>query len=343
MSPLWELTKSRLRETYREPAVLFWVFGFPVLIAIGLGIAFRNRPPQQPRIAVLRAHSAPWLLEAIQDHPNLQVEVLEEPQALEALRTTRLDVLAFTDAKGRIVYRYDHSRPESRQARLQLDDTLQRKLGRRDAREVREETFEELGGRYIDFLIPGLLGLNLMSSSLWGIGYATVLARKRRLLKRMAASAMRRSHYMLSSVASRVVFLAAEVCFLLLAGYFIFDVPVRGSLIAVMGVSLLGAASFGAVGLMIAARIESVEVASGLINLVMMPMWLLSGAFFSYERFPEVTHLFIRGLPLTALNDALRTLMLRGGSIFDLTIEMTVLGVWGLASGVIALKAFRWK
>lgn len=342
-SPLWELTLARLRELFREPGIIFWVFGFPVLMAVGLGIAFRESPPATPQIAVVTGTA--WLSRAL-DGDEVESQLLSDAEAREALRSGRVDLLVaaqVNDGQRAVVFRYDPKNPDSRLARLVVNDALQRSLGRADAVNSEDQAVTEVGARYIDFLLPGLIGLNLMGSSMWGIAYSLVLNRKRRQLKRMAATPMRRSHYLLAYLLSRLLMLGLEVGALLGCGYLIFGVQTQGSLLAVGFLCALGAASFAGLGLVIAARIESTEVASGWMNFVMLPMWLLSGSFFAYTRFPDMVQPLIKLLPLTAVNDALRGVMNHGDSLFAFMPEVTLLAFWGCVSFLVALKRFRWQ
>jgi ABC-type multidrug transport system permease subunit len=224
-----------------------------------------------------------------------------------------------------------------------VDNALQTLFGRVDPIEVQDETVTDVGGRYIDFLIPGLIGLNIMSSCMWGIGYTVVDARRRKLLKRFAASPMRRSHFLLSFMLSRLVFLVAEVAALVCFAYFIFDVQVTGSYAGVALFSVLGAFAFSGLSLVIAARPDNTEVASGWMNFFMLPMWLLSGSFFDYGRFPDFLRPIIRMLPLTAMNDGLRAVINDGAPVLGSWMELSVLVAWGAICFAIALIAFRWK
>lgn len=273
--PLVELTLARLREFSRERGAIFWTFGFPVLLAVGLGIAFRDRPPEASRVAIedgsVSARGAAEILGPIE---GVDVLLLPSDDAREALRSGQVDLVLMADEAGDgWTFRFDPQRPQSRHARLRVNDGLQRGMGRADVAEVRDELVAEKGARYIDFLIPGLIGLNVMSSSLWGIGYAVVLARRRRLLKRLAATPMRHSHYLLSFMLSRLVFLVAEVAVLVAFGWLAFGVVVHGSILGVGVISVLGALSFMGLALLIAARPESTEVASGWMNAAMLPLW----------------------------------------------------------------------
>ena len=345
-SPVLELTKARCRELLREPGALFWTFGFPVLLTIALGLAFRNQEPSAPRVAVAEG-AADWLAGALADAQGIELIPLPGDALAGALRRGEVDLVAAPEEAGadgrRVIYRYDPTRAEARTARLAADDALQRALGRVDAVTVREEAVVEPGSRYVDFLFPGVLGMNLMMSSLWGIGYTIVQARRWRLLKLLSATPMRRSHFLLSHVLSRLFFLVLEVAFLLSFGALAFGVALRGSVFALAAIAVLGAGSFAAMALVIAARLQSVEAANGWLNFIAMPMWLLSGTFFSYARFPEALHPLIRALPLTALNDALRAVVGGGASLVSTWPQLAVMAAWGLAGFALALWRFRWQ
>jgi len=348
-NPLLELTLARVREFVREPEALFWVFVFPVLLAFALGIAFRNQAPEKIRIAVeASTPEAGRVKDWLARSPDLQVQKLSPDEAEQALRTGKVD-LVVRSVPGPAVsgstfsFRFDPTRPQSRIARFTAADALERGLGRADLTIIREENVTAAGDRYIDFLIPGLIGLNLMGSGMWGIGFAVVQARTRKLLKRFAATPMRRSHYLLSFMLSRLVGLAPEVAALVAFAWAVFGVQVRGGLIALLIVSLLGSFAFAGMGLLLAARTQTIEAVSGWMNLVQIPMWLLSGTFFSYSRFPQFLHPFIRALPLTALNDALRAVMNNGLPLHASWLEISVLLVWASLSFAFALRLFRWQ
>lgn len=286
-----------------------------------------------------------WAQQALLASDEINAQVLPLEQALRALRTAAVDVVVVSgdDDSGALSYRYDPARDGAKLARLQLDALLQAAQGRVDPVITVDETHSESGGRYIDFLLPGLIGLNLMGSSMWGMGYAVVWDRKRQLLKRYAATPMRRTHYLLSFMLSRLLFMIAEVAALLAFGWLVFDVQIHGSLLGVGVAALLGSLCFAGLSLLIAARVQSVEAANGWMNFVQLPMWLLSGAFFAYQRFPEWLHPAIQALPLTALNDALRALINDGAPLASTWYNLLILLAWSLASYFVALKIFRWQ
>lgn len=339
--PLVQLTLARMREFYREPEAIFWVFGFPIVLAFALGIAFRNRGPGDLNVGVAQGRGDSAAAALLSSAPGIQARVLDPTRAHNALRTGRIALLVVPGDS--IVYRYDSTRTESRLARLEVDAVLQRARGRQDPVAVRDDRVTEPGSRYIDFLIPGLLGMNLMGSGLWGVGFSVVQARSKRLLKRLIATPMRKSDYLLAYVFSRLAFLVVEIAALVGFGWLMFGVGVRGSFVALASVTVLGALAFAGLGLLIASRARTVEGVSGLMNLVMLPMWILSGTFFSYARFPEAMQPAVRALPLTALNDALRGVMIDGASLAAERGALAVIAAWGLVSFAVALRIFRWR
>ena len=341
--PLVQLTRVRYREFFREPEAVFWVFIFPVLLAAGLGIAFRNRAPERIAVAVVAADtSAERLAAALRSAKEIDVTLVSDTVAAEALRTGEVSLVVAL-AGNKMEYRYDDSRPESRTARRVVDDALQRATGRRDPIAVGDRLVREPGSRYIDFLVPGLLGMNLMGSGIWGLGFAIVDARKKKLLKRLIATPMSRSQFLASFVLSRLTLLVIEVGLLLGFGVLAFGVPLRGSLPVLIAICLLSSLSFASLGLLISSRVQTIEGASGLMNLVMLPMWIFSGVFFSASRFPDTIQPFIQVLPLTAVVDALRANILRGAGWQVLAPEVMIIAAWLVVSFVLAVRLFRWR
>ena len=345
LHPLVELTSMRVREFLREREAVFWVFIFPVLMTFALGIAFRSTGPDKTLVAIEAGTIDPRVTEianVLSRSPEITATVLNPDAAAQALRSGKVSIVV-KPGNDSFEYRFDPTRPESRAARLLVDDVLQRGSGRADIVTVGEEQITEPGARYIDFLVPGLIGMNLMGSGLWGLGFTIVIARSRKILKRFAATPMRRSHYLLSFMLSRLVFLVLEVAAVIVFAWLVFDFTVRGSWLSLTLITVLGGFTFSGIGLLVAARPTTIEGVSGLMNLIMLPMWLLSGTFFSSERFPEMLQPFIKALPLTALNDLLRAVMNEGATLSSNGLPIAVLLAWFLISFVVALKVFRWQ
>jgi ABC-2 type transport system permease protein len=339
--PLTELTVARIRELIREPEAVFWVFIFPILLTAVLGLAFRSRPPDALPVAVVAGPQADARMAALASMQEIDARVLIDAEARQALARGRVVLVVSADAVP--AYAYDPTQPESRAARLAVDAALQRAAGRTDAFTPGTAEMTEPGARYVDFLVPGLLGMNLMGTGMWGIGFSLVVARNGNLLKRFVAAPARRSHLLGAQLASRLLFLVPEAGALLLFSYFALDVPIRGSIVLLSVVSLIGALAFSGLGLLTAARPRTIEGVSGLMNLVMVPMWIFSGIFFSTERFPAAMQPFVQALPLTALNDALRAVMLDGAGVAGVLADVAILAVWGFISFAMALKIFRWQ
>ncbi|HUG55019.1 MAG TPA: ABC transporter permease [Vicinamibacteria bacterium] len=337
------LCRARLRETYRESEVVFWSFVFPVLLSVGLGIAFRNQPAETLPVAVAAGPGAEDVRAVLDGATLLEAEVLSEEEAVRALRLGRIALLVVPRAGGGVEFRLDPSRSESAIARARADDALQRAAGRRDPVTTAVTEVSEPGGRYIDFLIPGIVGMNIMSGGMWGVGFNLVDMRIKRLLKRLAAAPMRRADFLAAHVVMRLVFMSVEVAFVLGFGHLAFGVPVRGSLLAVLAVGTLGALCFGGLGLLVGSRARRIETVTGLMNVVMMPMFVLSGVFFSADRFPDALQPLIRALPLTALIDALRAVVLEGAALPSQAMPLAVLAAWTAISFAAGLKLFRWS
>ncbi len=340
--PLFQLTAVRYLEFVREPEAMFWTFVFPVLLTAGLGIAFRSRPPETVKLGVLQGPAVEAAARPLEADPRVVVRRLDDSAAAQELRTGKIALLVVPGAGGGVTYRFDDTRPEARGARQIANDILQRAAGRADPIAVREDLVRERGSRYIDFLVPGLLAMNLMGTGIWGIGFAIVDHRRKKLLKRLVATPMSRAEYLASFVLSRFGWLVLEVAILVGFGVLVFKVPLRGSLLMLSGVSLLSALAFGGLGLLIAARPRTIEGASGLMNLAMMPMWVFSGVFFNSNNFPAAMQPFIHALPLTAAVDALRATMLEGASFGQLAPELGILAAWMVGCFAIALRIFRW-
>jgi ABC-2 type transport system permease protein len=337
-SSLFQLTATRFRLFLREPEALFWVFAFPILLAVGLGIAFRNRPADVLPVAA----TTPQLTQALAADKGLKATTMDEVAGTKALATGVINLLAIQTAQG-VEYKYDDTNPDARNARLLVDRAIQTAAGRHDAVAATNELIHETGARYIDFVIPGLLGMNLMGSAIWGLVFSIVEARQKRLLKRMVASPMPRWQYLASFLLSRLLMLVIEVVVFLGFARIAFGVPFRGSLVELAILCVLTSLAFSALGLLISSRAKTIEAASGLMNLAMLPMWILSGVFFSATRFPAMIQPLVRALPLTAAIDALRGNMLQGLSMVQMMTPVSILLAWLVVPFFVALRIFRWR
>lgn len=347
--PLAQLILARFREFYRQPEALFWVYGFPLLMVAALGLAFRNKPAEHILVDVQQGIGDNSSLQSIRDalgkDETFQVQTGDAARCRLRLRTgkTALVIVPPESKGGTYSYVFDPTREESRLAQSKVDDVLQRAAGRADPLRIQTETMQEPGSRYIDFLVPGLLGMNLMGGGLWGVGFATVDLRIRKVLKRFLATPMRKSDFLLGILLSRLMFLIPEVVVLLVFARLVFGVAISGNLLSLMALILLGSFAFSGIGLLVASRAQTLETVSGLMNLVMLPMWILSGIFFSAERFPQAMQPIIKALPLTPLIDALRGIMLEATPLTALGSQIAILAAWAIGGFLLALRWFRWS
>src|SRR5271169_913597 len=323
LSSLFQLTVTRLKLTLREPEAIFWIFVFPILLAIGLGIAFRNRPADVLPVGA----TTEQLTQALAEDKGLRATEMDESTGVHALAVGTIVLLA--EQRGdEVVYRYDNTNPDARTARMISDRAIEVAAGQKDVLMATNELVHEKGSRYIDFVVPGLLGMNLMGSAMWGLGFSIVDSRQKKLLKRLVASPMPRWQYLMSFLLSRLLLLVIEVGVFLGFARLVFGVPFRGPIWQLVLVCVLASLSFSALGLLIASRAKTMEAASGLMNLIMLPMWILSGVFFSASRFPAVIQPVVRALPVTAAIDAMRGNMLQGIGLNHLMVPVGILMAW---------------
>jgi ABC-2 type transport system permease protein len=336
--PLGQLVLWRYYEFIREPEAIIWNFIFPIALAAGLGVAFREQAPTPLPVAA----TTPALVAALAREKGLTVELATVDQADARLRTGKVELVVAPSA-DQVTYRYDETNPEARTARVLADAAIQRAAGRRDPVVVREDVRRETGSRYIDFLVPGMAGLGLMNGAIWGLAFGITDARRRKLMKRIIATPMPQHYYLLSYLLWRLVLLPFEAGVPIGFGVLVFGVPLRGSLFTLLILCLLGSLAFSALGLLIACRARTIEAASGLTNLATTPMWIASGVFFSATRFPTFVQPLVKALPLTALNDALRANMLEGAGLAAVGPQLATLAVWLVVCFVLAMKLFRWR
>jgi ABC-type multidrug transport system permease subunit len=339
--PLVELTLARLREFVREPEALFWSFFFPIVMSVAMAIAFPSQGTQPIRVGVPPGAASDAVRQTLAASHRIVVRDVPAEDELRQLREG--DVHVIVRPGDPPTYRFDPDRAESRIARLAVDDALKRAAGRSDPWQAREDAVAIPGSRYVDWLIPGIVALGIMNNSMWSIGFMTVQMRLRKLLKRLAASPMKKWEFLLAQVLARLIFLGPEVAVPLIFGVLAFRMPIQGSILVIALVVLLGALAFGSIGLLVGSRVRTLEAISGLMNLCMVPMWVLSGVFFSSSNFPEIVQPLIRALPLTALVDALRAVVLEGATPVGIRLELATLAAWTIVPFAIGLRIFKWR
>ena len=341
-SAFYQLALSHLRSYLRRPEAIFWTYGFPLVMVVVLGLAFNSDTETVTRFTVSAKAASNPNIETLRQDERFDIDVLPIDDALALLGQNKTPFVVSINDKGELDYFFDPTNPEANTTRSVVDDALQRAAGRTDTLTWNDRTTDAPGSRYVDFLVPGLIGMNLMGAGLWGIGFNTVDLRIKNLLKRLIATPMRRSHFLLAMIGSRVMFFIPEMFVLLIVARLLFGVPVAGSYLSIFVIAFLGSITFAGMGLLIASRARSIESISGLMNLVMIPMWLCSGIFFSSERFPDFIQPFIQALPLTQVINALRAVILVGEPLAAQAVSLGIVAAWCAGSYLLALKLFRW-
>jgi ABC-type multidrug transport system permease subunit len=342
--PLWELSICRLRMFYRQPEAVFWTYGFPLIMLTALGLAFREESKETILVDVIGTQAEAFETQ-LAANKRFKIKRPSAEEWRKRLQSGKTSLVIETGDSPTAPPRFwtEPHRAESLFAREAVENALLRGTTATAVPQYTESHLEEVGSRYIDFLLPGMIGMNLMGGGMWGIGFVLVDMRVRKLLKRFLATPMRRSDFMLSIMLVRLLFAVFDMLFLAVFGYLAFGVECRGSIAAISAVMLIGGASFAGIGLLVASRSQTIESISGMMNLIMMPMWICSGVFFSAERFPEVFQPVVQALPLTCLVNALRGVMLDGDSLAMQWQPLLILVVWGSVSFAIALRIFRWR
>ena len=327
MHPVTQLFLARFREFIRQPEAVFWSYVFPLVMMIALGLAFRSEPMEAISIVVQDGEGAQLLAETLRGSKSLIVSRGTELQCRQQLRAGQSELIVVAvnhNSAAGYRFSFDPTRPGSVHARDVVNDVLQRAAGRQDPLKTTDVAIAEPGSRYIDFLVPGLIGMGLMGGGVWGVGYAIVDMRIRQVLKRFMGTPMKKPHFVAAMMFSRMIFMIPEIIVVLLVSRFFFGVTNHGSYLNVMLLIVLGAVS-------------------GLMNLAMVPMWIGSGIFFSAKRFPEFVQPVIGLLPLTPLISALRQVMQEGASTIAIFPEITVISVWGVLTFAVAIRIFRWE
>lgn len=341
-----EQVKCRAREFKREPSAFFWVVFMPTTWMLVLGFAFSKPHPETYGVGWLAPEASnAWVesvAKAIHENPQLKVRDAKEDELQTRMKRGEISLIVTTSSQADVKYRLDQSNPEAVRAQRFVDDIIQRQAGRTDPVLKDVQTIEVEGGRYVDFLIPGLLGLSIMSSSLFGVGMTVVSNRKENLLKRYLATPMRAYEYVVSHMVGRIMVLVVEFIAVMAVGMLVFKFRIYGSYLDYFLMAVLGAASFTAISLLCASRTQSIPTIAGVTNLLTVAMMLFSGVFFSRNNLPEWLANLSSFLPLTALNDGLRKIALEGQSITALGFELAVLGVYLVVSAIAAQRLFKW-
>jgi ABC-2 type transport system permease protein len=343
-SQQWQLILANVRELIREPGVLFWGIIFPILMSLGLGIAFMQKADVIRHVAFIDRDTTNYVLTLKDDKLGNTIfyfEKMKWDDAMVQLKRGHVNVI-ITGHDSTTRYHFDPMNSDAQLTYLKLYSVLGKKDPAFLENNTRIEPLTLKGTRYIDFLIPGLISMGVMFSCLWGVSYSIIEKRSRKLLRRMVATPMKKSNYLVSLVTVRIAMNFVESGLLLLFAWLAFGITIQGNIGALLIVFLAGNAGFAGMSVFIASHTSKTEIGNGLINAVTMPMMVLSGVFFSYHNFPDWVIPFIKPLPLTMLADGIRSIFIEGAGYSEILLPSTILVATGAFFFTIGLRIFKW-
>jgi ABC-type multidrug transport system permease subunit len=360
---LYQLTLTQFLETVREPSVLFWGIVFPILISIGLGLAFtqtseakfhialvEKQPTKLDSLLTVYAKSSLHKGESVQTwtitdktlgNTELNFHRKDWNNAIVALKRGEADVI-LTDSAGQICYRFDPHNSQAQLIYMKLSYLMKHPSAAASLEQGRIEPLTLKGVRYIDFLIPGLITLGILNALMWGISYAIIERRSQKLLRRMVATPMKKSNFLIAMMLVRFLMNIVEAGILFFFSWLFFGIVIQGNIGALLTILFAGNVAFAGLSVLIATRASKTEVGQGWINAVTMPMMILSGIFFSYHGFPEWSIKVIKLLPLTALTDGVRSIFNEGAGWLDISTPTVALSAFGVICFILGLRFFKW-
>ncbi|HYG18508.1 MAG TPA: ABC transporter permease [Ohtaekwangia sp.] len=345
MKSLYQLVLLNFRTFFREPAVLFWAVLFPIIMAWVLGIAFSEKGESVRTVYVIGEQIPPALQgekvfgEQTGNPSRIRFTPSSAREAVQAIKRGIIAMYIEADADS-VVYHFDPANADAQLTHLILESGLQEKTSGSNNTTIRP--LKTTGTRYIDFLIPGLIALGIMNACIWGIGWSLIETRMKKLLRRMVATPMKKSIFLSSAIVTRIVLGGFEIGLLLLFAWLYFGIEVTGSIGAFILVFLAGIFAFAGIAILIASRTAKTEVANGLVNLITLPMMILSGIFFNYHNFPDWAVPVIQVLPLTLLADSIRAVFVESAGFAEVLKPVIILLSTGLVTFIAGLKSFKW-
>jgi ABC-2 type transport system permease protein len=370
---LWQLILALFREIIREPGVLFWGILFPILMSLGLGLAFTKKADVIRKVAIinnseisgvtsvnsvvadflqkhceknLKEEKEEWRWKCVIKDEKLGNSIflfynLRWDEGMKLLKRGTINVLV-AGFKDSVEYHFDPMNSDAELTYLKLSSIVGKGeiLDVKAGSEIKPLTIK--GTRYIDFLVPGLITMGVMMSCMWGISYGIIEKRSKKLLRRLVATPMKKSHFLIALIAVRTTMNLIESLVLLLFSLFAFKLSIQGDLTALIILYLAGNIAFSGIAVFVSSHTSNTEVGNGLINFVVMPMMVLSGIFFSYHNFPDWSIGVIKNLPLTMLTDGIRSIFNEGAGYSEIALPVLILTATGVVLFSAGLKIFKW-
>lgn len=344
---LLQLVAMQFRMFYREPSVIFWAIGFPVLMAWVLGIAFSNKGELKKNVLVINAENAAAGSKfsgsktiGKKDGTDIKIHFIKTDKENALTSIKRGEANLVTELRNdSTLYYFDPVNADAQLTYLLLEKELKSNQIGSNSKVVK---LSKTGSRYIDFLIPGLIAMGIMNSCIWGIGWNLIEFRMKKLLRRMVATPMKKSYFLISQFITRSLIGLFEAFVLYIFAYFYFGITIEGSLAALLIIYIAGTIAFSGIAFLVSSRVEKSESGNGLVNVVIMPMTILSGVFFSYHNFPDWAIPVIRTLPLTLLADTMRSIFLENIGVEKILLPAGLLTLTGLVFFAVSLKVYKW-
>jgi ABC-type multidrug transport system permease subunit len=373
LGQLWQLISALFREIIREPGVLFWGILFPILMSLGLGLAFTKKADVIRKVAIINisensaegseissvagflqknceknssAGQGSWHWKYVIKDEKLGNSIflfynMQWNDAIRFLKRGTINVLLL--GKGDSVeYHFDPMNPDAQLTYLKLSTIVGNGVIQSFRSNTEIKPLTVTGTRYIDFLVPGLIAMGVMMSSMWGISYGIIEKRSKKLLRRLVATPMKKSYFLIALITVRIAMNFIESFVLFLFALFAFKMNIQGNISALILMFLAGNIAFAGIAVFVSSHTSNTEVGNGLINFVVFPMMVLSGIFFSYQNFPEWSLPVIKNLPLTMLTDGIRSIFNEGAGFHEVTIPILILLAIGTLFFSVGLKIFKW-
>lgn len=361
---LTQLILIHIREFFREPGILFWAIGFPVLMAWGLGIAFSGKHITVKHISynenISTDNTFMQYLKEAKEIKHKDSEYYEKQKSVNVknlgttdfhfIKSTQKEaehllksgkaVIYIDEKDGNIRYNFDPANSDAKLTYLLLSAAVNNtEINETDAKVI---PLTIIGTRYIDFLIPGLIAMGIISSLMWGVSYGLIDKRNKKLLRRMVATPMSKIEFLISHFIARFFLSFVESAVLFIFAWLYFDIKIYGSIPSLILLILAGNIAFYGIAITVSSRTSNTEIGNGLINAVIMPMMVLSGIFFSYHNFPDIVIPFIKILPLTMLADGIREIFIEGSGFYDVIPEIATLTLTGIGFFFIGIRIYKW-
>ena len=345
MNSLFQLILTNFRGFFREPAIIFWAIFFPIVMAWVLGIAF-SKKGESVRTVYVIAQELPEKLtgekvfgESTGNPSRIRFKKTGEEEAVKAVKQGVIAI--YIEVAGdSLIYHFDPVNPDAQLTHLILESGLHATGDSGNKTTI--QPLKAKGMRYVDFLVPGLIALGIMNSCIWGIGWSLIETRMIKLLRRMVATPMKKSVFLSSYIITRIMLGGVETLLLLTFTWLYFGTEITGNVAAFVTVFLAGIFAFSGLAILIASRTAKTEIANGLVNLVTLPMMILSGIFFNYHNFPDWAIPVIQALPLTLLADSIRAIFIEAAGFAEVLKPIGILSATGLVTFVAGLRMFKW-